>query len=131
MYDGLDKKILRGQWVKNRYKDPKQLATKIFKDCFFEILLDIINNNITFVLPLRYGAYAEISMEQFSGDKFKRLYKIGKFMNIDYILSQFTGNELVYRYNTRTVGTKEKNIHVDGEFKKLIDKFTHEAREYY
>ena len=34
IYTGLNKKLLKGRWVKNRYKNPKQLAAKIFKDCF-------------------------------------------------------------------------------------------------
>jgi hypothetical protein len=93
--------------------------------------LDIIENNVTFVLPLKYGNYAEIYMKQFSDEEFKKLYKYGKFKNIDYVLSQFTGNELVYKYSTRTVDTKEKPIYVNKELKKLIEKHTNEAKQYY
>lgn len=131
IYTGLNNKLLRGRWVKNRYKNQKLLAAKIFKDCFYEILLDIIENNVTFVLPLRYGNYAEIHMKQVADEEFKRLYKYGKFNNIDFVLSQFTGNELVYRYTTHTVGTKEKPIYVNKELKKMIEKYTNEAKQYY
>lgn len=93
--------------------------------------MDIIENNVTFVLPLKYGNYAEIYMKQFSDEEFKKLYKYGKFKNIDYVLSQFTGNELVYKYSTRTVDTKEKPIYVNKELKKLIEKHTNEAKQYY
>ena len=118
-------------FIKNRHKNKKQLAANIFKDCFYEILLDIINNNITFVLPLRYGNYAEIYMKQFSEDKFKKLYKWGKFRNIDFVLSQFTGNEITYSYNTHTIGTKEKPIYVDDKLKSLIEYYTNLAKPYY
>lgn len=131
IYTGLNNKLLRGRWVKNRYKDRTVLASKIFKDCFYEILLDIIDNNITFVLPLRYGNYAEIYMKQFSDDDFKRVYKKGKFNNIDFVLSQFTGNQLTFKYSTRTVGYREKPIYVNKELKKLIEKYTNAARQYY
>ena len=131
LYVGLNNKLLKGRWVKNRYKNQKQFASNIFKDCFYDILLDIINNNVTFVLPLRYGNYAEIYMKQFSEDEFKKLYKWGKFKNIDFVLSQFTGNELVYKYDTQTVGVKEKPIYVNKELKKLIEKYTNEAKQYY
>lgn len=70
-------------------------------------------------------------MKQFSDEEFKKLYKYGKFKNIDYVLSQFTGNELVYKYSTRTVDTKEKPIYVNKELKKLIEKHTNEAKQYY
>lgn len=131
IYTGLNNKLLRGRWVKNRYKDRTQLAAKIFKDCFYEILLDIIDNNVTFVLPLKYGDYAEIYMKQFSDDNFKRLYKKGKFNNIDFVLSQFTGNQLTFKYSTRTVGDREKPIYVNKELKKLIEEYTNKARQYY
>lgn len=131
LYTGLNNKLLKGRWVKNRYKDRKQLAANIFKDCFYDILLDIIENNVTFVLPLKYGNYAEIYMKQFADEEFKRVYKYGKFNNIDFVLSQFTGNSLVYKYNTHTVGTKEKPIYVNKDLKKLIEKYTNEARQYY
>ena len=131
IYTGLNNRLLRGKWVKNKYKDRRKLASDIFKDCFCEILLDIINNNVTFVLPLKYGNYAEICMKQTSDEEFKKLYKWGKFKNIDFVLSQFTGNELVYRYNTKTVGVKEKPIYVNKELKKLIEKYTNKAKQYY
>jgi hypothetical protein len=131
LYAGLNKKLLRGRWVKNRYQDRKQLASNIFKDCFYEVLLDIINNNVTFVLPIKYGNYAEICMKQYSGEEFKKLYKWGKFSNIDFVLSQFTGNQLTFRYSTKNSGTKEKPIYVNKDLKKLIEKYSNEARQYY
>lgn len=131
LYAGLNNKLLKNKWVKNRYKDKKQLAARIFKDCFYEILLDIIDNNVTFVLPLKYGNYAEIYMKQFADDAFKRLYKYGKFKNIDFVLSQFTGNELVYKYNTQSIGMKEKPIYVSKDLKEKIEKYTNEAKQYY
>lgn len=130
LFTGLNNRWLRGRWVKNRFRDRKQLAADIFKDCFYEILLDIIENNTTFVLPLKYGNYAEICMKQYTEDEFKKLYQYGKFKNIDYVLSQFTGNEIIYRYNTH-MGYKEKPIYVNKELKKLIEKHTNEAKQYY
>lgn len=131
LYLGLNSKLLRNRWVKNRYKDRKQLAANIFKDCFYEILLDIIDNNVTFVLPIKYGNYAEMYMKQYSGEEFKKLYKWGKFNDIDFVLSQFTGNGLAFRYSTHTRGTKEKPIYVNKELKRLIIKYSNEAKQYY
>lgn len=75
LFAALPQKLLRGIWVKKRFKDRKVLAAKIFEDCFHMILLDIINNNVTFVLPLKFGNYGEISMKSFSEEKFKEVYK--------------------------------------------------------
>lgn len=131
LFSALPQKLLRSRWVKNRFKDRKVLATKIFEDCFHTILLDIINNNITFVLPLKFGEYAEISMKQFSEEKFKDLYNKGKFNDLDYVLTQFTGNQLSFRYMKRDKGYKEKLIYVGSKLKKLITKYTYEGKQYY
>jgi hypothetical protein len=93
--------------------------------------LDIINNNVTFVLPLRFGNYGEISMKQIADEDFKQAYRRGKFNNIDFVLSQFTGNQLVYRYMKHNKETMEKPIYVDKYLKKLIDQYTEEAKVYY
>lgn len=106
------------------------MAGKIFAEGLLEILLDIINNNVTFVLPLKFGKYAEIYMKQFSDEKFIELYKIGAFNKIDFVKSGFTGNQLQFRYNTMA-GPKDKPIRVTGELKKLITDHTHQAKQYY
>lgn len=127
LFEGLNKKILKNKHIKNK----KLLAAKIFTECFYEILLDIINNNITFVMPLRFGNYGEICMKQISGDKFKEVYKAGKFRNLDYVLSQFTGNQLVYKCTKRTGTITEKPIYVNQTLNKLITKYTYEGKQYY
>lgn len=131
LFRDLDQGILNNLWVRNRYKDKKILAEKIFCDCFFDILLDIINNNTTFVLPLRFGAIGELFMKQYADEEFKKLYKIGKFKNIDFVLSQFTGNTLAFRYGDRTHPIKQKPIYVNRELKTLIEKYTNEGKQYY
>lgn len=131
LFEGLNTRLLRNRWVKSKYKNRKALAAKIFEDCFYEILLDIINNNVTFVLPLRFGNYAEISMKQYSDINFKKLYNKGKFNDIDFVLSQFTGNQLVFKYIKYNKELKEKSIYVNKELKKLIQKFTNEGKQYY
>lgn len=130
LYVGLSKKWLKGLWVKNRYKDRRKLAAKIFIDCFFEILLDIIDNNVTFVLPLKYGKVSEICMRQYAGEEFKDMYKKGCFNKIDFVSSQFTANRLLYTCRTRS-GLKHKPIYVNKELNNKIIKYTYEAKQYY
>lgn len=129
LYIGLNKKLLRGRKLTDLKR--KKLASNIFHDCFYEILLDIIENNSTFVLPLRYGNYAEICMKQYSQDEFKDLYTKGKFNDIDFVLSQFTGNQLVFNYKTRLSSLKEKPIYVNKYLKKRILENTNSAKQYY
>ena len=66
-------------------------------------------------------------MKQIADEDFKQAYRRGKFNNIDFVLSQFTGNQLVYRYMKHNKETMEKPIYVDKYLKKLIDQYTEEA----
>ena len=107
----------------------RELAGKIVKDCFYEVLLDIIENNTTFVLPLYSGNYAEIYMQSITGDDFKSLYNNGSFSNIDYIKSQFTGYSLAFLYKN-SKGYRKKPIYLGKYLRKLLDKYTNEGRQY-
>ena len=66
-----------------------ELAIKIFKYSFKLILNDIIDNNITFILPT--GAKeSHICMQRFQGEKFKRGRRNGKWLDIDFLESNFS-----------------------------------------
>lgn len=129
---------IRSKWFNNkwakRYFGPeykKRLAAKIFNDAFYEILLDIINNNITFVIPLHGSNYGEIGAESITGDEFKELYNKGCFRNIDYVLSDFTANKICLKYRIKDGSYKKKPIYVFGELKKLFEQYTNEGKQYY
>ncbi len=72
------------------YKTPRLLFTRMLRDLIYKIILDIIENNVTFVLPLYFGRYAEMSMFQYEGDLFKYMYKRGSFKDVDFIKSDFS-----------------------------------------
>lgn len=64
--------------------------------CFYLILLDIIENNITFVLPLFGNKYAYIGMKPIVGENFKQARQYGAFEDIDILASDFTGYRIAY-----------------------------------
>lgn len=64
-------------------------------------MLDIINNNVTFVLPNTYGNDAEIYIEEFSGDRFKEMYQRGSFSKVDYVKSEFSAYRVMYRWKDK------------------------------
>lgn len=107
----------------------RELAGKIFKDCFYEILLDIIENNSIFVLPLISGNYAEIYMKSITGDDFKSYYKKGAFSNIDYVKSQFAGYRLSFLYKN-SKGYRQKPIYLSKRLGKLLEQYTNEGKQY-
>lgn len=48
------------------------LVKKTFRECVKEVLNDIVDNNVTFVLPTQ-GRFAEMHVKRTYGEDFKRL----------------------------------------------------------
>lgn len=94
------------------------------------VLLDIIENNTTFVLPLKGNRHAMIHVKIFDGDLFQKLYSAGKFMGIDFLSSLFRGYQLYFSYNYKE-GEREKPIYIDNKSKELFYSLINSGKEYY
>ena len=92
----------------NGNKDRDALVKKIFRDSVKVILSDIIDNNVTFILPTNKGI-ADIHVRRTYGEDFKKARKRGKWKNVDFLSSNFSGNELVLSMK-HNVFSKEKII---------------------
>lgn len=105
------------------------LAQKIWKDSYKLILNDIIDNNVTFQLPTGCKK-CDIHMQTFSGDDFKNLRRSGKWKNVDFLKSLFTGNQLaLFMYSPKRT-PRVKNIYVNKELQKKIDDYTNNGKTY-
>ena len=91
--------------INDRHRDI--LVRRIFRTSIKIILDDIINNNVTFVLPLTNAMKSVICMQKFSDKKFMDCRKNGKWKDIDYLKSGFKGYQLVLKmYGDRPSRTK-------------------------
>lgn len=102
----------------------------IFLYYMYLVLLDIIENNTTFVFPLKGNRHAMIHVKVFDGDEFQRLYAGGKFIGIDFLSSLFKGYQLYFRYNYRG-GEREKPIYINNKMKELFYGYINNGKEYY
>lgn len=112
----------------NRNKDRDALVKKIFRDSVKVILSDIIDNNVTFILPTNKGI-ADIHVRRTYGEDFKKARKRGKWKNVDFLSSNFSGNELVLSMK-HNVFSKEKIIYVDKNLKSKITENTNNGMQY-
>lgn len=112
----------------NKKRDRDVLVKKIFRDCVKVILNDIIDNNVTFILPTNRGE-ADIHVRRTHGENFKKATKRGKWKNVDILSSNFSGNELVLNMKHK-VFIKEKVIYVDNKLKSKITKNTNSGMQY-
>lgn len=131
LFRGYNVEVIRDRVVQRKKKSRKELCSKIFADTFFEILLDIIKNNTTFVVPLRYGEYAEIYIERIEGDKFKEMYKNGSFRKIDFVMTDMGAYQMMYKYRLKDGTMKSKPIYLSKELNELLIKYINEGKEYY
>lgn len=74
----------------------QMLCASVLVYCFYLILLDIIENNVTFALPLTGGKEASLYVRPIVKDQLKLARQRGAFSDIDLLSSNFIGYQLTY-----------------------------------
>ena len=119
-----DCNIVNGDYHKDR------LVKRVFKDALYLILNDIIDNNVTFQLPTG-GIRSEIHVNNYEGEDFVKARQCGKWQDIDFIESNFTGNQLVLdMYGKKNGIRRRKPIYVDRRLKNKITENTNNGKRY-
>jgi len=110
----------------------RELCSQIFTYFFYLVVLDIIENNVTFVLPTKKfgGRGANISVKCFEGSDFQKLYQAGAFKGIDFLESNFKGYRLKFQYDCEG-GTREKDIYINEKVKKIFYDNINKGKVYY
>lgn len=105
------------------------LVERIFKESVKIIILDIIQNNITFWLPLTGSKKCNIHMKRVTGRAFKNLVKGGKWSDVDIFKSMFSGYQLsLFMLGNRT--PRIKSIYLNKELQKIITDNTNNGMPY-
>ena len=108
----------------------KDLAAAIFAESVELVVNDIIENNTHFKLPGVGGNEAYLYMDRVSGKDFKKAFKNGKWRDVDFITSDFSGYQLVYSVtNTRKL-SKRKSIYLAPKYKQKITDNTNLGKQY-
>lgn len=114
------------QLIGNRHKET--IAKEVFKYCVNLVIQDIINNNITFKLPTR-SRESELYMKRYSGDKFVECRQNGKFADVQYLKSNFSGYQMCFKYKSAGID-KEKLIYLDPKNRDKITEYTNCGKNY-
>lgn len=104
------------------------IMCKVFFYTVWVILWDIINNKVTFKLPVNCDCY--IHMRRSHGDEFKKDYRNGAFQNVDYIASNFSGFMLEFVRN-RKDRIWRIPIYVAKDMKDIITENTNKGEQYW
>lgn len=76
-------------------------CSKVLACAFYFIFKDIIENNVTFKLPLFGARKAEIHMVPVVGKELTDGIKAGKFRKLDPFASDFTGYKMVMTFDKK------------------------------
>lgn len=106
----------------------KDLAAKIFVKSVEKVIEDIIDNNIHFKLPGSTKSY--IFMKRTEGDKFKKAFRNGKWREIDFIESNFSGYQLYLEMQSDKRMPRQKPIYVSPKLKQKIIDNTNAGKQY-
>lgn len=99
-----------------------------FKYCLHLVFKTIIEKSVRFKVPVNSEAY--IDFEIVDGDKFIEQRQNGRFSEIDFIESDFTGYFLNYFYRAKAY-QKSQPIYLGGELKKSFLQNINSGKRYY
>ena len=110
--------------------DKRSLSASIFTKGMQLIIEDIIENNVHFLLPTAGSNEAYLYMKKFSGNDFKRAVKNGKWRDIDFLTSNFTGYQLSLSVKSTKRPDKEKPIYLGYKHKDRLTELTNQGKRY-
>lgn len=105
------------------------IVERIFKASIKLVISDIVNNNVTFWLPLTGSKKCNIHIRRVCGNEFKNLRRGGKWKDIDIINSNFSGYQLsLFMLGNRT--PRVKSIYLNKKFRDIISNNTNNGVAY-
>lgn len=111
-------------------KHKKLLCYHMFRECVKIIVNDIIENDVEFELPVG-SRKTTLKMRTYRDEDFKSARKNGKFMEVDFLGSNFSANQLqLYMYGHRNI-PRAKQVYLNKELKETITKYTNSGKIYY
>lgn len=118
--------------VKKIYSDgdKRSLSASIFNKGMQLIIEDIIENNIYFLLPTLGTNESYLYMDKTSGNDFKKAVRQGKWRDVDFLTSNFTGYQLALSVKSKKRPEKKKSIYLGYKHKDRITELTNEGKRY-
>lgn len=111
----------------------RQKVKQVFREGTQQILNDIIENNTTFKIQGVGYQGGEIHIEAIRGSDFEKVRKNGKFRNIDFLESLFTGYQMylyIHGKSDNFLHRKKYPIYVNKILRDKLVKYTNEGKVY-
>ena len=108
----------------------EEYCARVLVYFFYLVVLDMIENNITFEFPMIGKNSAYMYIKCFQDDQFKKLFSKGAFHGLDFIGSEFKAYHLVFQWY-RNGKIREKPFYINTKIRDwFYDKINH-GKKYY
>ena len=91
---------------------------------------DIIENNTQFKFPGMGKTQAYLQMKRTYGDKFKNAFRNGKWNDVDFITSNFSGYQMVLNMESSKRTSRQKLVYLSTSDKQRITDYTNQGKQY-
>lgn len=108
----------------------RDLAEQIFIKSLQMVVDDIIDNNTHFKLPGIGRTQAYLYMKRTAGNEFKKAFKNGKWRDVDFINSNFSGYQLTFEMQSEKRLPRQKPVYLAEKDKQRIIDNTNKGRQY-
>lgn len=115
------------------FQERRKIVKQVFREGLRLVLEDIIDNNVTFKIQGIGYQGGEIHMEAITGSEFERVKKLGKFKDVDFLESFFTGYQMyLYVHGKRDnfLHRRKFPIYLNKYFKDKITENTNKGKQY-
>ena len=108
----------------------RDLAASIFTRSVQIVVDDIINNNVDFKFPTLGQTQAYLRMKRTTGQNFKKAFKNGKWNDVDFLTSNFSGYQIVLDMESKKRTTRQKDIYLSPKDRDRITENTNLGKQY-
>ena len=110
----------------------RQKIKQVFREGVSQVMNDIIENNITFEAQGGFRQRGKFHMEAFKGSDFETVRKRGKFQDVDFLESMFTGFQIFLHIFTKDnfVCRRKVPVYVSKHLKDKLAKYTNQGKPY-
>ena len=128
----VEKLIMSCDQCRDIYSDgnKRDLSEQIFIRSLQMVVDDIIDNNVHFKFPGIGRTQAYMYMKRTEGKEFKKAFKNGKWNDVDFIMSNFSGYQLALEMQSEKRLPRTKNIYLSAKDKQRIIDHTNNGKQY-
>ena len=108
----------------------RDLAASIFTRSVQMVVDDIIDNNVDFKFPTLGRTQAYLRMKRTNGKQFKKAFRNGKWNDVDFLTSNFSGYQISLDMESKKRTSRQKDIYLSPKDRDRITENTNLGKQY-